>query len=107
MAVVSDPADCVLHGQATLENTDQREGINARNSVSNSGMQAMPSERLTGSAVAAALRALQVADAPREELAAVLREVVEYLESLPEAAKPEWRRALQYLFLLLNLSRCW
>jgi len=68
-------------------------------------LQTMPSEQLRGSAVAAALRTLQVADASQEQLAAVLREVVGYLESLPEAAKPEWRRALQYLFLLIHHKR--
>ncbi len=68
-------------------------------------LQTVSADRLTGSAVAAALRTLQMADAPQEELAAVLWEVVEYLESLPESAKPEWRRALQYLFLLIHHKR--
>lgn len=68
-------------------------------------LQSIPAERLTGSAVAAALRTLQVADAPQEELARVLREVVTYLETLPAEAKPEWRRALQYLFLLVHHKR--
>jgi predicted transposase YdaD len=31
--------------------------------------------------------------------------VVLFLESLPEAAHPEWRRAMQYLFLLIHHKR--
>lgn len=65
----------------------------------------LSAEQLTGSSVGAVLRALQAVEAPQEELASVLREVVAFLESLPEEARPEWRRAMQYLFLLIHHKR--
>jgi predicted transposase/invertase (TIGR01784 family) len=68
-------------------------------------LQTMSAERLTGSAVAAALRALQAADEPQEQLARVLSEAVRFLESLPVGDRPQWRRAMQYLFLLVHHKR--
>lgn len=64
-----------------------------------------PPDRLTGSAVAWALRALQAAEETCEGLAAVLSEAVAYLDSLPEEAQAEWRRAIQYLLLLIRHKR--
>jgi hypothetical protein len=68
-------------------------------------LQEMPPERLTGSAVASALRALQAAEEPVDELATVLQQVVGYLETLPEEAQPEWRRALYFVYLLIQHKR--
>lgn len=62
-------------------------------------------EQLTGSAVAYVLRALQVAEEPHEVLQAALQEAVAYLETLPEAAQAEWRRAMHFLLLLIRHKR--
>ena len=61
-------------------------------------LQETPSEALTGAAV---LRALQASDEPTEQLAAVLGEVVSYLETLPVEAQAAWRRAMLYLYVLV------
>ncbi len=68
-------------------------------------LQETPAEALSGSAVALALRSLQAAEALSNELARVLGEVVRELEQLPEEAKPEWRRALLFVYLLIQHKR--
>ena len=68
-------------------------------------LQETPPEVLTGSAIAAVLRAMQASSEPTEELAGVLGEVVSYLETLPEAAQVAWRRAIYYLYLLVRHTR--
>lgn len=68
-------------------------------------LHATPPENLSGSAVAWALRTLQSAEDSQEALSAVLAEAVHYLESLPDSAQAEWRRALHYLLLLVRHKR--
>jgi len=70
-------------------------------------LQETPSEQLaaTGSAMAQVLRVLQVADAPKAELERVLNEAVTALAAVFEASPAEWKRALQYFFLLLRHKR--
>src|SRR5579884_2875040 len=58
-----------------------------------------------GTAIGAVLRVMQAAEEPREVLASVLAEAVAYLETLPEAAQAEWRRAMHYLLLLIRNKR--
>lgn len=65
----------------------------------------MPSKDLEGSAVGWALRALQNMEASQETLSVVLASAVEYLESLPEEAQAEWRKAMQFLLLLIVHKR--
>ena len=64
-------------------------------------------ERLTelGEAVLLALRALQAADAPKEELARALGDAAARLDALPEEAQAAIEKALQYLYLLVRHKR--
>ena len=62
-------------------------------------------EKLQGSALALALRTMQSADIPRDELTAVLRTVGRGLEELPEASKAELMRALRFVYLLIQHKR--
>ncbi len=64
-----------------------------------------PAASLSESAVAWVLRVLKAAEEPREALATVLSEAVTYLETLPDTAQAEWRRALHYLLLLIRHKR--
>ena len=64
-------------------------------------LQETPSETLTGSAVAAVLRALQASEEPQEVLGRVLTEVAATLGALSEAEQSLWRRAMLYLYLLV------
>ena len=64
-----------------------------------------PSVLLEASTLGWALRALQSMEEPQEALAQVLASAVRYLESLPEAAQAEWRRAIQFLLLLVQHKR--
>lgn len=68
-------------------------------------LQETEAEKLTGSAIAAALRALQASEEPQNVLAQVLASVVDSLQKLPESSHAEWRRAMQYLYLLIRHRR--
>lgn len=64
-----------------------------------------PAATLEGSVVGWALRTLQSVEGSHEQLSEVLAAAVRYLESLPEEAQAEWRRAMQYLLLLIQHKR--
>ena len=65
----------------------------------------MPPVSLETSTLGWTLRALQSMEEPQEALAQVLAPAVDYLESLPEDAQAEWRRAIQFLLLLVLHKR--
>jgi len=48
---------------------------------------------------------MQSAEDSQEALSGVLASAVQYLESLPEESQAEWRRAMQYLLLLIQHKR--
>ena len=51
------------------------------------------------------LRALQTVEQPKETWASVLSLVVRLLDALPETERAQWRRAMQYLYLLVRHKR--
>jgi len=61
----------------------------------------MPSDALTGSAIALVLRVLQAEDAPLEEFSPLLSSIIAGLEALSPEHQAEWHRALHYLLLLI------
>lgn len=65
----------------------------------------MPAEALQGTAIAYALQLLQARDAPKEEFKRILAGVVTHLEQLSEEHQAAWRRALQFLLLLIQYQR--
>ena len=65
----------------------------------------MPSDALSGSAIALVLRVIQAEDIPPEEFAPLFTSVVASLETLPPEQQAEWQRALFYLVLLIQHRR--
>ena len=55
--------------------------------------------------IAAILRALQTVEEPKEAWANVLSLVVRRLDALPESEQAQWRRAMQYLYMLVRHKR--
>ncbi|HLK60937.1 MAG TPA: Rpn family recombination-promoting nuclease/putative transposase, partial [Chthonomonadaceae bacterium] len=58
-----------------------------------------------GEAVTLALRALQMAEEPKEALVIALREVASRLDALPDEVQTAFRKALMYLYLLIKHKR--
>ena len=59
----------------------------------------------TDNPIAWILRALQTVEQPKAAWASVLAEVVRLLDGLPEAEQAQWRRAMQYLYMLVRHKR--
>ena len=51
------------------------------------------------------LRALQTVEEPKEEWKRVQELVVRQLDALPKAEQAQWRRAMQYLYMLVRHKR--
>jgi len=60
---------------------------------------------LMGTALGAVLRVVRYVAAPTAEMERALVEAVKLLEDLPPGAQAEWRRAVQYLVLLIRHTR--
>ena len=67
-------------------------------------LQEMPAQRLTEAASPTAwiLRALQTVEEPMEAWAKVLGQVAQQLDELPATEQAQWRRSMQYLYLLIR-----
>jgi predicted transposase/invertase (TIGR01784 family) len=70
-------------------------------------LQETPAQTLTEADTPTAwiLRALQTAKEPAEAWTKVLEQVVRQLDALPETKQAQWRRAMQYLYLLVRHLR--